>query len=272
MLRTEANRFQYVFMGGILGEILELPVVGNYLRENEKILRELGVQDIHTMTLSSFNSAHRNAGKLMEVLRSKYATSEKKFIIFSHSKACLEVLLALGKEFDFFRSAVERIICVQPPFKGSEVLEAPILKPLLKAWPGLASLTKDCYTEFFQRELVAVPERSAFLRDRVTVIRTFKARSRDVAWAIRPFHYVMKRAGARSDGLLTLDEQTISRAPYRELVLEMDHSDLFTSSRLSTEDSAFRRSLMVTLINSSLLSSEDVIPARLHDPEVRFVF
>jgi hypothetical protein len=81
----------------------------------------------------------------------------------------------------------------------------------------------------------------------------------------------MKRAGAHSDGLLTLDEQTISRAPYRELVLEMDHSDLFTSSRLSTEDSSFRRGLMVTLINSSLLSSEDVIPARLNDPEFRFV-
>jgi hypothetical protein len=115
---------------------------------------------------------------------------------------------------------------------------------------------------------VAHPERSAFLRDRVTVVRTYKAKSRDVAWVIRPVHFVMKRTGLRSDGLLTLDEQTISRAPYRELVLEMDHSDLFTSSRLSREDSEFRKSLMVTLINSSLFSSDDVVPARLAVPEV----
>jgi hypothetical protein len=278
MLNSKANDFQYFFIGGILGEILELPIVGNYLKENERILRDMGIQDIHCMTLNSLFSAHRNAKKLATILKREFELREKKIIIFSHSKGCLEVLLALQEEYDFFNIAVERIICVQPPFQGAEILNTSILKPLLMAWPGLNSLRKNFYTELFQEELVGKEDRHSFLKQKVLVIRTFKTRSRDVSWIIRPTHFIFKRSGSQSDGLLKLSEQVLPFAQYTDIILEMDHSDLFTSRRLSKQDRDFRKNLMVNLINMSIernetvedseFSFEDVIPTRLNNSEI----
>ncbi len=265
MLSLKANEFQYFFLGGILGEFLELPMVGHYLKENERILRKLGIQDIHCMTLNSFNSAHRNAKNLANILKREFESREKKIIIFSHSKGCLEVLIALQEEYDFFNSAVERIICVQPPFQGSEVLNHSFFKPILKAWPGLNSLRKNFYTQLFQEELVGKEDRHTFLKEKVCVIRAFKDRSRDVSWVIRPTHFILKRTGSQSDGLLKLSEQVLPFAQYKEIVIEMDHSDLFTSSRLSKQDQLFRKNLMVNLINMLIEKDET-----LNEPE--FVF
>jgi hypothetical protein len=284
MLNLKANDFQYFFLGGIMGEVLELPMVGNYLKENERILREMGIQDIQCLTLSSLNSAHRNAKKLVEILKLEFERREKKIIIFSHSKACLEVLIALLREYDFFDKAVERIICVQPPFQGSEVLNTSIFQPLLKAWPGLNSLRKDFYTDLFQEELIEKEDRHKFLKEKLLVIRTFMPRSRDVSWVIRPIHFIFKRTGSQSDGLLKLSEQVLPFAQYTDIMLEMDHSDLFTSHRLSNQDCEFRKNLMVNLINMSIernenvevndssFSFEDVIPTRFNNPEISYVF
>lgn len=278
MLNSSANNYQYFFLGGIMGEILELPIVGNYLKENERILREMGIQDIHCLTLNSINSAHRNAKKLVDILKREFEHREKKIIIFSHSKGCLEVLLALQREYDFFDKAVERIICVQPPFQGSEVLNTSIFKPLLRAWPGLNSLRKNFYTDLFQEELVEREDRHKFLKEKVLVVRTFKPRSRDVSWVIRPIHFIFKRTGSKSDGLLKLSEQVLPFAEYTDMILEMDHSDLFTSHRLSNLDDDFRKNLMVNLINMSIernekvedseFSFEDVIPTWFNNPEI----
>lgn len=278
MLSSKVNDFQYFFLGGILGEILELPMVGHYLKENKRILREMGVQDIHCMTLNSLYSAHRNAKSLAKILKKEFQIRKKKIIIFAHSKACLEVLIALQEEYDFFNSAVERIICVQPPFQGAEILDTSILKPLLKVWPGLNSLRKDFYAELFQKELVDKEDRHNFLKEKVLVIRTFKTRSRDVSWIIRPTHFIFKRSGSQSDGLLKLSEQVLPFAQYTDMVLEMDHSDLFTCRLLSKKDREFRKNLMVNLINMSIernetlddsdFGFEDIIPTRLNNPEI----
>lgn len=280
MLNSSANNYQYLFLGGILGEVLELPIVGNYLKENEKILCEMGVTDIKCLTLNSINSAHRNAKKLVEIMQKEYSQKNKKFIIFSHSKACLETLLALKRDFSFFNKTVERIICVQPPFKGSDVLDNPVFSPLLKAWPGLRSLKKDFYTDHLQKGLVENKEHHQFLKERVLVIKTYKRLSRDVSWIIRPVHFVMKRSGAKSDGLLKLNEQVLPFAEYSEITMELDHSDLFTSERLSKKNKEFRKDMMVQLINASVernanevLSSgtEDIIPTRFNNSEIHLV-
>jgi hypothetical protein len=271
MLKSEANNFHYIFLGGILGEILELSIVGNYLKENEKILKEMGMDHVNYYTLNSINSAHKNSKKLLDILSTHFLKTNKKFIIFAHSKACLEVLVALKRNFNFFNNCVERIICVQPPFQGSETLEIPVLNPLLKAWPGLNSLRKNFYSELFQEELVNNPERHAYMKERLLVIKAYKRNSRDVTWILRPVHFVMKRTGNKSDGLLKLSEQEIEGAQYSEVVMEMDHSDLFTSTKLSKKNNEFRKTMMISLINSSLLSAEDVVPAGLNDTEISFV-
>ena len=109
-------------------------------------------------------------------------------------------------------------------------------------------------------------------------------RSRDVSWVIRPIHFIFKRTGSQSDGLLKLSEQVLPFAQYTDIMLEMDHSDLFTSHRLSNQDCEFRKNLMVNLINMSIernenvevndssFSFEDVIPTRFNNPEISYVF
>jgi hypothetical protein len=278
MLTSKANDFQYFFLGGIMGEFLGLPIVGNYLKENERILREMGIHDIHCLTLNSFNSAHLNAKKLVDILKNEFELRKKKIIIFSHSKGCLEILLSLVHDFDFFENAVEKIICVQPPFQGSDVLNNSIFKPLLKAWPGLNSLRKDFYTKIFQEGIIEKEYCQNFLREKVLVIRTFMPRSRDVSWVIRPIHFIFKRAGSKSDGLLKLSEQVLPFAEYKDMILEMDHSDFFTSQRLSNQNCNFRKKLMVNLINMSIernekenpseFGFEDVVPTWFNNPEI----
>lgn len=86
----------------------------------------------------------------------------------------------------------------------------------------------------------------------------------------------MKRTGNANDGLLKYSEQVIPSAEYEEMVLEMDHSDLFTSKRLSRNRTWFRRDMMVNLINSTLaksstLGAEEVVPAGLDDSEVGLI-
>lgn len=250
MLTPAAHNYQYYLLGGILGEILELPFVGNYLKENEQLLRDLGVEDIRALTLSSLRSAEVNARTLLRLMREDYQNLGKKIVIFAHSKACLEVLLALCEDHDFFDEAVERIVCVQPPFQGSVYLENKFLRPVLKIWPGLRSLRHHEYTDVFVDDLVYHDDRSTYLRDRLLVIRAYKSRSRDVSWILKPTHFLMRRRGDMSDGLVPFDDQDLPFADYEELILEMDHSDLFTSTRLSNRDSDFRRKLMVDLINS----------------------
>lgn len=256
MLKSAANDYQYLFLGGILGEILELSFVGNYLKENKSILEAEGVTHVDYKTLSSLRSAHRNAIELTEIIESKYIQHKKKLIIFCHSKACLEVMVALKRDLMLFEKTVHRVICVQPPFQGSSMMNSLPLSGLGRAWPGLKSLTKNFYSDFFQTELVGHEERHEYIKKHLLVVRSYRSRSRDVSWIIRPSHFIMKRAGGEvTDGLVSYEEQMIPNAEYEEKVLEMDHSDLFTSGILSSKSTEFRKTLMKDLINSSLETS-----------------
>lgn len=255
MLNSNANDYQYLFLGGILGEILELPFVGNYLKENKAILEEEGLTDVDYKTLSSLRSAHRNARELNELIESKYLKNRKKIILFCHSKACLEVMVAIKRDVLLFQKMVHRVICVQPPFQGSSMMNTFPLKQATKAWPGLKSLSQNFYSDFFQEELVKNEEKHEYIKKHLLVIRSYRSRSRDVSWIIRPSHFIMKRTGNLGDGLVNYEEQIIPNAEYEEKVMEMDHSDLFTSGILSNMSSEFRKGLMHDLVNSSLESN-----------------
>lgn len=251
MLKSDANQYQYLFLGGILGEILELPFVGNYLKVNKEILQKEGITDIDYKTLSSLRSAHTNAIELNEIIESKFIRNKKKLILFCHSKACLEVLLALKRDVLLFKKTVHKIICVQPPFMGSSMMNSFPVRQISKAWPGLKSLNKNFYADFFQAEIVGNKEKHEYIQNHMVVVRSYRSRSRDVSWIIRPSHFLMKRTGTVTDGLVSFEDQVIPNAKYEEQVMEMDHSDLFTSGILSGMTSEFRKNLMVDLINSS---------------------
>jgi|GEM_PF-2064488 len=251
MLRPEANYYQYFFFGGILGEILELPFVGNYLKENKELLTEMGITDIGHKTLSSFRTADHNAQLVKDIINKQYKKSKKPLIIFCHSKGCLEVILAMKDNVEFFEQKVHRIFCVQPPFQGSAISTFFALKYICGAWPGLKCLNNMYYSQVLQEALVKNKVNHKFLKERVVVIRGYKSMTREVSWIIMPSHFILGRKG-RSDGLVHFADQMIPEAQYRELILELDHADLFTNKRLSRKTKDFRKGLMSKLINWSL--------------------
>jgi uncharacterized protein YqgQ len=134
---------------------------------------------------------------------------------------------------------------------GSSVMESFPLRQISKAWPGLKSLRKNFYSKLFQNEIVDNEEKHDYIKNHLVVVRSFREKTSDVSWIMRPSHFIMKRAGSVTDGLVSFQEQMIPNAKYEEKVMEMDHSDLFTSGILSGMTSDFRKNMMVSLINGS---------------------
>ena len=83
MLKSDANQYQYLFLGGILGEILELPFIGNYLKVNKEILENEGISDIDYRTLSSLRLAHKNAIELNKIIESKFIRKKEAHYLLS---------------------------------------------------------------------------------------------------------------------------------------------------------------------------------------------
>lgn len=244
------NDYQYLFLGGIIGEVLGLPFVGNYLKVNKKILNSMGITDVECRTLNSYKSAEDNAHTLAVVIEQLFQKNNKKIVILGHSKACLELILSLIEYLPVFQERVHKVVCVQPPFQGSSIFEKfNFLKYVSPLWPGLKCLEAEHYSRLFAEKLIPDEETHAYLRENLLVIRGFKENSSDVAWIIRPSHFVMKRIGHANDGLVKLKDQSIPLAEYSEIVLEMDHSDLFTSSLISTKDDEFRRKVMAEVLD-----------------------
>lgn len=253
MLSSQANNFSYLFLGGILGEFLEHPFIGNYLWENEAILKSLKINDVDCITLNSLKSAEQNAQQVIDLVNERYDIIGKKIILFAHSKACLEVIIALFLNPEIFDLKVEHIICVQPPFAGSALLDNVALRPIMKVWPGLGCLRKDFYADFFKQNLSEKIQ--IYTEKRLLVIKGYHPSNKEVSWIIRTPHFLMKKLGLDNDGLLALKEQTLPFGNYREMTFEIDHSDLFTSSRLSGKDQDFRKTIMTQVINDLIENS-----------------
>ena len=250
MLRPEANDYQYLFLGGILGELIGLPFAGNYLGINKSILKKLGVRNIECMTLNSYKNAEENAENLTIHINRLYKKHKKPLVIMAHSKACLETILSMMNHMTVFEDKVAKIICVQPPFQGSSIFEKyDFLKHINPYWPGLKCLEANYYSELFEKKLVPNQAAQSYMKENLLVIRGYKAKSRDVSWIIRPSHFMMKRTGHLNDGLVKLKDQMIPFAEYREIVMDMDHSDLFTSTFLSNRDDNYRKKVLSDLVN-----------------------
>ena len=268
MLSSQANNYSFLFLGGILGEFLEHPLIGNYLWENERILKELQIDEVDCLTLNSLKSANQNAEKLIEIINERFERANKKIIVFAHSKACLEVIIALFMNPQIFETKVEHVICVQPPFAGSALLDNFALRPIMKLWPGLECLRKEYYSNYFEQN--STEEIRSLIQKKLLVIKGHHPNTKVVCWIIRTLHILMKKLGLQNDGLLALNEQILPSMNYREMTLEIDHSDLFTSTRLSGKSEEFRKTLMSKLINDLISNSaynsniNESQPAKLH--------
>lgn len=265
------NDFQYLLLGGIAGELLELPFVGDYLHINKRILNKMGIpyHQVKVKTLSSRKSSLDNAHELIQILRRNYKDTGKKTILIAHSKACMETLLCLITHTEEFTEYVEKVINSQPPFQGSSLLSdqyknlhhrmaAFILKGINQALPGLNSLRPQYYDKIVQtiysNKLVL-----DFLESRMLVIRGYRSQKNDVSWVIKYSHFLLNFRSKRNDGLLTSQDQILPLVDYTELVLDIDHSDLFTSNLLSNKSNIWREKMMKQLIEWCLREEEPAL-------------
>ncbi len=246
----KVNQFQYIFLGGFLGEVLTLPALGDYLKINCRVLNTMGVKDVDYFTLSSRHTAHHNAKELGEIIKLKLEKNTKKIVLIAHSKACLESVLCLIKNLDLFSQYIEKIICVQPPFKGSTIFEnIKLMRMLGTFWPGLACLDLNFYSEYLNRNFKYNKELQLYLNNNLLVIRGFGSSNSSISWIIRGSHYIMKRKGKVGDGLVAIKDQILPGINHHEVNMEIDHSDLFTSTRISKKSDDFRSIVMKCMLS-----------------------
>lgn len=254
------DQYQYLFVGGILGELLALPFVASYFQDARAELAERGAQDVGILYPNSFQSAEDNARAILRDLAERVRRTPKKLVLFCHSKACLEVVLALAEDSDFFRAHVHKVFCVQAPFKGSSLTAAQpgvrrsrivsgVFRTTARVWPGLRSLEKDHFTPFFERLARTRPDMVELMRETVISVRGTKSQRENVAWILKASHGLLWRSGSQTDGLLTLGDQELPGFSVPQVELEMDHSDLFTSRLISTEGRSFRTDALTKLLS-----------------------
>jgi len=260
MTHGSLNHYQYLFVGGILGEILASKHVGSYFDETAKLLREDGARDVHVHFPNSLRSAEANARELIGLIQALTKSTPKKLILFCHSKGCLEAVLALIEDPELFEARVHRIFCVQPPFSGSSLMErrpglkrsrvlSVAFKGGAKLWPGLRSLQKDAYSSFFRETAATRPATARLIEDLVVTVKGAKFERERVAWVLKLSHRILHAYGESTDGLLSLRDQDLPGFKVRELKVPMDHSDLFTSAKISKENLEFKRQVLTQMLS-----------------------
>ncbi|MFZ4715670.1 MAG: hypothetical protein ACOYL6_18245 [Bacteriovoracaceae bacterium] len=283
MLKTdrELNQFQYIFMGGIMGEILALPFVGNYLKVNQTLLSYMGIEDVDCYFPNSFMAAEKNADVIQEYLSELFAVKKKKFIIFCHSKACLEILFSLINHFPLFEKMVEKVICVNPPFQGSSLFDNhkkhwfgrttyPLLRTVSEVWPGLKCLEKGTYADKLTQGINGNLAIKAWAKEKLLVVTGAKQDSSDVSWVIRLSHEMMGK-NEPSDGLVKLTDQILPDVEYKKLHLNMDHSDFFTSTNLSNKNDKYREHVLFEIIKWASTEVQEHLPNPKHTDSELFM-
>lgn len=259
MISATPNRYQYLFVGGIMGELLALPFIASYFSETQTLLKEQGAEHVEVYYPNSYKAAEANADPLARLVLKLYRENQKQVILFCHSKGCLEAVIALVERPGLFKKAVHRIFCVQPPFKGSTltekrpgVLTSRILNRTYRAgakvWPGLRCLKKDAYTKKFERLAHSRPDLSQLVSEKVVTVKGAKYQRERVAWILKVSHHLLWEGGDETDGLLALRDQEMPGFKVREVKIPMDHSDLFTSRQISNENREFKAQILEKLL------------------------
>ena len=238
------NQYQYLFVGGILGELLALPFVASYFRETEELLRTRGAQHVAIYQPHSFRSAEDNAQSLLGEIERLYRLNGKQIVLFCHSKACIEAVLALISRPGIFEKMVQRVFCVQPPFRGTSITTqravSRVYSASSKVWPAIRCLRKNAYTSRFERLARTRPDLSRLVEEKVVTVKGAKSEAGRVAWVLKFSYHLLSESGEATDGLLALSDQDMPGFKVRSVTLPMDHSDLFTSKLISNEGPAFK--------------------------------
>ncbi|MBY0516554.1 MAG: hypothetical protein K2P81_06590 [Bacteriovoracaceae bacterium] len=259
MTSNMLDQYQYLFVGGILGEFLSLPFVASYFKETEKLLKDQGANHVKIFFPHSFKTAEANVAELNSKIEKLWNTNNKPIILFCHSKGCIEAVLGLIENPALFSQSVQRVFCVQPPFKGATITEkrpgvkmSKVLNRAFRAgslvWPGLRSLKKDAYTSHFENLAETRVDLRHLIEEKIVTVKAAKFEIDKVAWILKLSHQILWQGGDHTDGLLALRDQEMPGFKVKEVTIPMDHSDLFTSKQISNESYLFKANVLEQLM------------------------
>jgi pimeloyl-ACP methyl ester carboxylesterase len=275
-----ARRFRYVFVGGFHNE--RMP---GYFAQNAKELRARGAPRgaIHFIYPSSRESIAGNA----KLVRSRFmeiaSFGEEKLVVIAHSRGACDALFFALQNPEFIAEHVHSLFLIQGPFGGTGVAdyvvgEGPpmdhrmplghrIIVHVLShaeaylmdhgAHGGLTSLTHGASEEFWSR---ALEEHRAALP--IVGPRTYYVTSRTAPSQLR----LLQRAAAwylefyfgPSDGMVTLEDQTVPGIGTVLAVLEAGHTDLTNRFPSASPRRRLRKALSDAIVMALWQSSGDV--------------
>jgi len=268
-----ATQFQYVFVAGILNEI-----IGGYLVENSRALQRMGVDksDIHIINPPSDKSVEDNSIWLMGKLKEIVLGSSKPVVIIGHSKGCAESLLAAVQNLDFTKEHVRALVLIQGALLGSPITEDLAdskglpeppgttnrqwtkiyeltktstrtgLQGMLKR--GLGSIRRDESIARWKRIEATHPGALQALSDRIFYLRTHKD-VQDLTLVLKMTGHWLHAHYGRSDGMMLIDDQRLEGIGRDMLIMSgADHSDLTVSAMTSTRPSSWRSAAMALIV------------------------
>lgn len=237
--------YQYVFIGGILGEILSLPGAGSYFKTNMNYIKsQFDSVDCYRYMPFSLSTSKSNAAKIEHYIEKLVEKNKKPVCIIAHSKACQETLyLALSSPELVMKEKIAGIIFVQGSFLGSSLVNIllgeqrelsrcyKLTSLLLSIFPSVKNLKLDAMKDDF-RILVgklSEDEKTVLQSKMINIVSTHVPGTKLSPVLKLGYYYYSKHFKVDSDGLLAIKQQEIPFENIRKLEWRGDHSHHFTS-------------------------------------------
>ena len=265
----DVNKNHWVFVYGFLNELNPW-----YFSDNKSALKNFGVHKdlISEFAPSSAIGSFDNSKHVLTRLKKLYKRSEKKLVIFAHSKGAVEVLLTALDNPDFFKEHVKAVFLVQGAIGGSPIADylngtgqepdermTLVPRKLIQATgavrvlaeklvgPGLEGLTRnemDALWESYDLGNQSIKE----ISKKFFYIRS-KAAPEDSTGLTSHFSKYLSTYYGDNDSLVLLEDQHLEGFGQGFLTFEKaTHSDLCVASPISRRPQILRTALMYALL------------------------
>lgn len=260
------GNYQYLFVGGIFGEFLELPFVGNYFLHNKDILIENGAKHVSIFTPSSILPPEQSGRSLTKKVNDLYKKNGLPLIIYAHSKGALDSLYMIFQNTDLVKSGVIfKIILMHGALNGSPVADKimvgtgkseGILKitkksirqvlNVYKAGSSLTSLHTPRTLELIGK--IKQVEGDEFFRKYFVYLIGGKSGKEKTLPIVALTHSYMTKTAPISDGLVVLETQVLPSLDLKTYFYRADHGEYLVSSFLGNKPREKKREFTLDLV------------------------
>jgi endonuclease/exonuclease/phosphatase family metal-dependent hydrolase len=216
---------QVVAVGGILGEVLALRWLGNYMKCLEPVFsRILPAATFKIVQSRFFHSVDFGGERVANTVRDTYLFQGRRSVLIGHSRGALECLSAIVKNPDLIRlEMIEKIILLAPPIKGTPVSD--FLALWLRRLTGIRVRALDeLRTNFFSDSnwTTGDPVLQARIRSITHLIR-YQAPVSELCWALTLPGKLLARLNAPNDGMTPVLSQTLPWSPEIQTTRPVHH-------------------------------------------------